>query len=87
LGDDEGIMEHVEILVVYDSQTGNVGAMARAVADGAKEARAIVMASRVDDVRIDRIPTYDGFAFGCPTHCGTMTTKINGFLNHRTMKH
>ena len=80
-------MEPVRILVIYDSQTGNVEAMARAVADGARDAGAVAMVSRVDDVQIDEIPTYDAFAFGSPTHCGTMTAKMNEFFNHRMLKH
>ena len=80
-------MEPPRILVVYDSQTGNVEAMARAVADGARDAGAIVRVSRVDDVQIDEIPTYDAFAFGSPTHCGTMTARMNEFFNHRMLKH
>lgn len=80
-------MKHVRTLAVYDSETGNVEAMARAVADGVKEAGAIVRVSRVVDVQIDEIPTYDGFAFGSPTQCGTMTAKMNEFFNHRMIKH
>ncbi len=80
-------MEPVRILVVYDSQTGNVEAMAHAVGDGAREAGAIVTVSRVDDIQVDEIPAYDGFAFGSPTHCGTMTAKMNEFFNCRIMEY
>ncbi len=80
-------MEQVRILVVYDSQTGNVEAMAQAVGDGAREAGAKTTVSRVDDIQVDEIPAYDGFAFGSPTHCGTMTAKMNEFFNYRMIKH
>ena len=80
-------MEPVRLLVVYDSQTGNVEAMARAVAEGARDAGATARASRVDEVQVDEIPTYDAFAFGSPTHCGTMTAKMNEFFNQRMMEY
>jgi NAD(P)H dehydrogenase (quinone) len=76
-------MEPVKVLVVYDSRTGNVEAMAGAVAKGGREEGAIVTLRKVDDVEVDEIPTYDAFAFGSPTHCGTMTTKMNDFFNRK----
>ena len=76
-------MGGVKILVVYDSLTGNVESMAEAVAEGCMEAGASVDLRKVDDVDIDSIPAYDGFAFGSPTHCGTMSVKMNEFFNRR----
>ena len=76
-------MGGVKILVVYDSLTGNVESMAEAVAEGCMEAGASVDLRKVDDVDIDSIPAYDGFAFGSPTHCGTMSVKMNEFFNSR----
>jgi len=76
-------MEPIKVLVVYDSLTGNVEAMANSVAEGAKEAGVLVSLKRVDDVEIDDILSYDAFAFGSPTHCGTMSFKMNEFFNRR----
>ena len=87
LGQDGQTMEPVRLLVVYDSQTGNVEAMARAIADGARQAGASATVNRVDNVQVDEIPTYDAFAFGSPTHCGTMTAKMNEFFNYRMIKY
>jgi len=75
-------MDPVKILVVHDSSTGNVEVMARAVAEGAREAGGLVDMKKVDETEIDKIPLYDRFAFGSPTHCGTMSTRMNQFSNH-----
>ena len=80
-------MEKIRILVIYDSLTGNVERMARAVAEGAAEAGAEVDVVRVDEVDVDRVPEYDGYAFGSPTHCGTMSVKMNRFFNERLIKY
>jgi len=81
------VSERVRILVVYDSWTGNVEKMAEAVAEGAKEAGAEVKVIKVDDADPDEFPSFDGYAFGTPTHCGTMSWKLNRFFNERLIKH
>jgi len=70
-------METVNILVAYDSLTGNVEAMAHAVAEGCRESGASVDVTRADEVDPETIQGYDAFAFGSPTHCGTMSVKMN----------
>jgi len=80
-------MEQVKTLIVYDSVTGNVEAMAQAVAEGARSAGALVTLKRVEEVEVDEIPSYDAFAFGSPTHCGTMTAKMNEFFNQKMIEH
>lgn len=76
-------MNSVKVLVVYDSLTGNVEEMAVAVAEGAREAGGLVTVKRVDEVDMDEISSYDDFAFGSPTHCGNMSSKMNEFFNHK----
>lgn len=80
-------MEQVKTLIVYDSVTGNVKAMAQAVAEGARSAGALVTLKRVEEVEVDEIPSYDAFVFGSPTHCGTMTAKMNEFFNQKMIEH
>jgi len=80
-------MDPVKLLVVYDSLTGNVEAMAKAVAEGASEAGGIVTLKRVEEVEVEEIPSHDAFAFGSPTHCGTMTAKMNDFFNQKMIKY
>ncbi|MDW8033670.1 MAG: flavodoxin domain-containing protein [Nitrososphaerota archaeon] len=70
-------MKEVKILVVYDSYTGNTEEMAKAVTEGARKAGANVVLKKVDEVTSEDFLEYDGFAFGTPTHCGTMSSKMN----------
>ncbi|MEM2216939.1 MAG: flavodoxin domain-containing protein [Thermofilaceae archaeon] len=79
--------EKIKVLVVYDSWTGNVERMAKAVAEGAVEEGAEVKVVKVDEVNIDEVPIYDGYAFGSPTHCGTMSYKMNYFFNKQLIKY
>ena len=74
-------MDGVRVLVVYDSVTGNVESMAEAVAEGVRWYGGCVDVRRVEEVDLDSVPLYDGFAFGSPTHCGTMSAKMNAFFN------
>ncbi|MEM2929719.1 MAG: flavodoxin domain-containing protein [Thermoproteota archaeon] len=69
--------EKVRILVAYDSRTGNTEKMAAAVAEGAKLAGAEVSLKKVTDVTVNDFLENDGFAFGTPTHCGVMSTKMH----------
>lgn len=77
--------EVVKILVVYDSYTGNTEKMAMSVAEGARLAGAEVRLKRVDEVVADDFLENDGFAFGTPTHCGVMSTKMNRLFNEVAM--
>ena len=74
-------MDDVRVLVVYDSVTGNVESMAEAVAEGVRGRGGCVDVRRVKEFDLDSVPLYDGFAFGSPTHCGTMSAKMNAFFN------
>ena len=74
-------MEPIRVLVVYDSLTGNVEAMAKAVADGVAESGGIADVQKTVDVKLDSVPMYDAYAFGSPTHCGTMSIKMTEFFN------
>ena len=79
-------MDSVRVLVAYDSLTGNVEKMAQAVAEGAREQGGVVEVRRVEEVDLDKVSGYDGLAFGCPTHCGIMSVKMNEFINTRLHK-
>ena len=79
-------MDSVRVLVAYDSLTGNVEKMAYAVAEGVREEGGVVDVCRVEDVDLDKVSGYDGIALGCPTHCGTLSVKMNEFINTRLHK-
>jgi len=71
------MVEKVRVLVVYDSYTGNTEEMAKAVAEGAEKAGARVVLKKVDEVKVEDFIENDGFAFGTPTHCGVMSSRMN----------
>ena len=77
----------VKVLVVYDSMTGNVERMAKALAEGVTSAGGEVSIQRAEETTIESLPQYDAYAFGSPTHCGTMSTKMNDFFNNKLHKH
>jgi NAD(P)H dehydrogenase (quinone) len=77
--------EVVKVLIAYDSYSGNTERMAKAVADGARLAGAEVTLKRVDEVAVEDFFENDGFAFGTPTHCGVMSTKMNRLFNEVAM--
>ena len=80
------MVDSVRVLVAYDSLTGNVEKMAFAVAEGVREEGGVVDVCRVEDVDLDKVSGYDGIALGCPTHCGTLSVKMNEFINTRLHK-
>ena len=55
-----------KIAVVYWTSTGNTGAMADAVAEGAKAAGAEVFLTTCEGFSSDMMDEYDAVAFGCP---------------------
>ena len=55
-----------KVAVVYWSGTGSTEAMAKAVAQGAREAGASVELSDVSSFKASSISAYDGVALGCP---------------------
>jgi NAD(P)H dehydrogenase (quinone) len=79
-------MINVKVLIVYDSLTGNVEAMANAVKEGVVERGGEATIEKADKVNLDSIMLYDAYAFGSPTHCGTMSVKMNDFFNNKLHK-
>jgi NAD(P)H dehydrogenase (quinone) len=79
-------MTSIDVLVVYDSITGNVEKMAEAVREGVIEAGGNAKLVRADEVELDSIRSFDAYAFGSPTHCGTMSAKMNDFFNNKLHK-
>jgi NAD(P)H dehydrogenase (quinone) len=77
----------VKVLVVYDSLTGNVEKMAEAVTEGVTHAGGEATVLRVEDTDIESLSCYDAYAFGSPTHCGTMSARMNDFFNNKLHKH
>ncbi len=55
-----------KLAVIYWTGTGNTGAMAQAVADGAKSAGAEAELLTVSEISADAAAAYDKLALGCP---------------------
>jgi NAD(P)H dehydrogenase (quinone) len=77
----------VKVLIVYDSISGNTEEMAKAVYEGIRENGGEATIWKTGEVITDLLPTYDAYAFGSPTHCGTMSAKMNAFFNNKLHKH
>lgn len=77
-----------QILVLYDSRTGNVARMAELVAEGA---RAIphteVRVRRVDEAKAEDVLWCDGIAVGSPTNMGILSWKMKQFWDETMREH
>jgi NAD(P)H dehydrogenase (quinone) len=71
----------LKVLILYDSRTGNTEKMAEKVAEGAKTADVDVELKKVDEARLEDLENADGIILGSPTHFGTMSDKMKGFID------
>jgi len=70
------------ILVIYDSRSGNTEKVASLVAEGVKKVKdASCTMKKVDDVSLDDLLNADGIIIGSPTYYGTMSGKIKTLLD------
>lgn len=77
-----------QVLVVYDSRTGNTERMAMAVAEGAKKvARTKVVLKNVDNATLEDLLAADGIIIGTPTYYGDMSGKLKAFIDKSTKIH
>lgn len=77
-----------ELLIVYDSETGNTEKMANAIAEGAKEVEGIkVIIKRVDETSLDDLLNADGIIVGSPTYYGLMSAKIKKLFDESVKLH
>lgn len=68
------------ILVLYDSATGNTAAMARLVAEGARQvADTDVRVKTADEASGEDVLWSDGIAVGSPTNMGILSWKMKRF--------
>ena len=72
----------VEVLVLYYSRTGNVEAMAKAVAEGVNGVEgASSKLRRVDYANVDDLISCDAVAFGSPNYFGYMAGLMKDFFD------
>lgn len=77
-----------QILVVYDSKTGNTEKMAFAVAEGAEKVSGVnVIVKRVDQTRLEDLQKADGIIMGSPTYYGQMSAKLKALIDESVKIH
>jgi len=74
------------ILVVYHSESGHTEQMAKAVAEGAREAGAECDLVRADKVDVGGLKEYDGMILGSPTYYGHPSATLKAFVD-ATVRH
>jgi NAD(P)H dehydrogenase (quinone) len=78
----------INVLVVYDSSSGNTEKMAEEVAEGAKEVPgAVVAVKRPENVTKDDMLKSDCIIVGSPTYYGLMSTKIKKLFDESVIIH
>lgn len=86
-------MPAVKILVLYDSQTGNVEQMAKLVAEGAQEIESVEVRLRKVGAEgelkatPDDVLWADGIAVGSPTNMGIISWKMKRFWDDEMGSH
>ncbi len=76
------------VLVLYDSQTGNVAAMAALVAEGVQRIPDTEVRLRsVDEATADDVLWCDGLAVGSPTNMGLLSWKMKRFWDETMGPH
>ncbi len=77
----------MRILVVYDTQTGNTGLMAEAVAQGVRDAGVEAALRTVDEASIDELPQVQGLILGSPVYYGLPSGKIKTWIDESIKYH
>jgi flavorubredoxin len=69
------------LLIIYHSQTGNTEAMAKAVAEGAMMAGAIVKLKKAVDAGVNDLMECDAVILGTPNYFGYMAGMVKDFFD------
>jgi len=78
----------IDVLVLYDSRTGNTEKMALAVADGVKQVNGTkVNVVNVDKAKVQDLLKYDAIIIGSPTYYGNMSGKMKSFIDKTNAIH
>jgi len=70
-----------KVLIVYHSQTGNTETMAKAIAEGAKAAKASVTLKKAADAGIDDLLGCDAVVIGTPNYFSYMAGMVKDFFD------
>jgi len=72
----------VNVLIIYDSRTGNTEKAAFLVAEGARKVEGVnCIVKRIDETTMDDLLNADGIIIGSPTYYGGMSAKIKDLID------
>lgn len=71
----------MKIFVVYDSDNGHTEALAKAVAEGGREAGAEVFLHHVRDASVHDLVDMDAIIWGCPGHFGSISDGLKVWID------
>ncbi|MCX8170744.1 MAG: NAD(P)H-dependent oxidoreductase [Candidatus Bathyarchaeota archaeon] len=78
----------VNILIVYDSKTGNTEKTAFLVAEGVRKVNGVnCVVKRVEETTLDDLLGADGIILGSPTYYGGMSAKIKDLIDRSVKIH
>jgi NAD(P)H dehydrogenase (quinone) len=77
----------MNVLIVYDSRTGNTEKMAKAVAEGVEAKSVEVEVKKVDEASVDDLPGFDSIILGSPVYYGLPSGKLKNFLDASVKYH
>lgn len=78
----------VNMLIIYDSKTGNTEKVALLIAEGARRVEGInCKVKRVDSVTLEDLLKSDGIVIGSPTYYGCMSAKIKDLIDRSVEIH
>lgn len=78
----------LQILIIYDSKTGNTEKMALLVAEGVKEATGVdALVKKVDETTNEDLLKANGIIVGSPTYYGQMSSKVKAMFDKSVKIH
>ena len=82
------MVRYLQVLIVYDSKTGNTEKMAFSVAEGVKEVSGVdVVVKKVDATTNEDLMKADGIVVGSPTYYGQMSGKVKAMFDESVKIH
>lgn len=82
------MVKHLQVLIIYDSKTGNTEKMAFAVAESVKEVGGVdVVVKKVTETTNEDLLKADGIIVGSPTYYGQMSSKVKAMFDESVKIH
>lgn len=75
-----------KVLIIYQSQTGNTEAMAKAIEAGVRKEGVEVSRKKIEDANVDDLLEPDGIIIGSPTYFAATTAEVKRFIDD-SIKH